>query len=121
MEQTWRAAQRVAEGVSPSTAQGRLALGVPCLKHSWKTNNRFLLALHRLQKLDNTEAVQPHTMQDFSTVYFPKLRPLPSFACLGNRAPPALPLENSLNNCTPSKILLQVCLVPTDLQIISLQ
>lgn len=39
----------------------------------------------------------------------------------GNRAPAAFPLESSLNNCTPSKIPLQVCLVPTDLQIISLQ
>ena len=87
---------------------GRLTIGffLPC------TNSRSLITLRQFS------STQYKISLLFIFQNFTHSQVLP---VKGNRAPAALPLENSLNNCTPSKIALQVWLVPTDLQIISLE
>lgn len=110
--------------VTWQVAEGHSKAGLHSAQLAQRTSGRLTLVflpVHQLQELSNTEAVQPHTVQDFSLYsLYSKTSPLTGFACQ-DWVPAVYPLENSLNNCTPSKISLQVCFMPTDLQIISFQ
>lgn len=103
------------------TVQGRLALSTACPKHSWKTNNSFFFPCTNSRSSVTLRLFNP-TMQDFSLLFiFQNFTHSQALLVKGNRVPAVHPLANSLNNCTPSKISLHVCFMPTDLQIISLQ
>lgn len=103
------------------TVQGRLALSTACPKHSWKTNNSFFFPCTNSRSSVTLRLFNP-TMQDFSLLFiFQNFTHSQALLVKGNGVPAVHPLANSLNNCTPSKISLHVCFMPTDLQIISLQ